>query len=289
MKVVAYHNFPNKIRVLNSFMRGVGKYGHHTDIFQIGEDPSSVVPADYYVVLGGAHIGYKTLQKLTPRMFIHDPVVRPKVFKRNLRPSAYFSVSKDFHQSGSPYLDLPGDRWQKLQKIYDVQVKPWRKNPKHIIIAHKPEKNIITREGKDKIYRMLLEKALETGREVIFCAHPPWNNKKSHVAVIKSIKKKFPGKCKYAVGISSHLPNAYALLSVGGSCPIISVLNGVPAYSHERSVVDHISKKSLHKFLRRAPTPDRTKWLNWVAYQQWTIEEMSQGIPWSYLMENKNG
>lgn len=65
--------------------------------------------------------------------------------------------------------------------------------------------------------------------------------------------------------------------SIGVQC----VLNGVPTVTmDEGSMAWDVTGHSLDDIR----TPDRLLWCNWLAWTQWTDDEIREGVPWTYLM-----
>jgi hypothetical protein len=70
----------------------------------------------------------------------------------------------------------------------------------------------------------------------------------------------------------------HATVSWSSNPGIHSVLNGVPAFVGPSSLAYDVSIKSLAN-IDNPPVVDRQQWLNDYAHTEWTVEEISQGIP----------
>jgi hypothetical protein len=78
--------------------------------------------------------------------------------------------------------------------------------------------------------------------------------------------------------------NIWATVSYSSNPGIHSILEGVPAFVGTASLAYDVSNDIdfLHD-IESPLQPDRTQWLNDYAHTEWTIEEISQGIPLNQL------
>ena len=74
--------------------------------------------------------------------------------------------------------------------------------------------------------------------------------------------------------------NIYATVSWSSNPGIHSILNGVPAFVGTASLAyDAANDIDFLHDIENPLRPDRTQWLNDYAHTEWTVEEISQGIP----------
>jgi hypothetical protein len=55
-------------------------------------------------------------------------------------------------------------------------------------------------------------------------------------------------------------------------------MQGIPVFVGPDSLAYDVGNTDLTK-INSPSMPDRTQWLNDIAYTEWTIEEISQGLP----------
>jgi hypothetical protein len=72
--------------------------------------------------------------------------------------------------------------------------------------------------------------------------------------------------------------NIYATVSWSSNPGIHSVINGVPAFVGPSSLAYDVANTDLAK-IENPNMPDRQQWLNDYAWTEYTIEEISQGLP----------
>jgi hypothetical protein len=78
--------------------------------------------------------------------------------------------------------------------------------------------------------------------------------------------------------------NAHAVINWSSNPGIRAIINGVPAFVGPSSLAYDVANYSLDN-IENPSTPDREQWLNDYAHTEWTIQEISSGIPLKYLTE----
>ena len=78
--------------------------------------------------------------------------------------------------------------------------------------------------------------------------------------------------------------NIWATVSHSSNPGIHSCIAGVPSFVSSHSLAYPVANdiNLLHN-IETPLTPDRSQWLNDYAYTEWTIKEISDGIPLKYL------
>jgi len=165
--------------------------------------------------------------------------------------------------------------------LLDLRLKPWRTNGEYILLCGQHDKS--------QQWNMLPSMArwvTETvesirnysDRPIIFRPHPR--------CPVQGLEKKFknitvqtPRKLPQTYDdFDMNFENVYCTVSWTSNPGIHSVIEGVPSYTSPSSLAWDVSIKSLTN-LENPPLPDRTQWLNDYAHTEWTVEEISQGIP----------
>ena len=72
--------------------------------------------------------------------------------------------------------------------------------------------------------------------------------------------------------------NAYAVVNWSSNPATQAVMQGIPVFVGPDSLAYDVGNTDLTK-INSPSMPDRTQWLNDIAYTEWTIEEISQGLP----------
>ena len=294
MEVIGYYTDSRYLaKILNKFLRPLPEFGHTAEMYRI-KDTAQLHAGDLYILAGWRLLRDRLV---TPkiigdnRLLIADSFIRPLDCKQEgWKNDAYFTISRTLHCTGSKYIDLPSDRWDK----YGVEVKPWNTTKKSLVVVSYGEDSIHgnNRENISR-FKKCIKLAIEKGFDVVVCSHP--EEVKHQVTAYKDaskIKEFQDLGCEFSTGGDKYLDEAACLISYPGSLNFKATIVGVPTYPvmdcYLSNLYTDCGIENLSIFLDKLPTPDRAKWLNWLAYQQWTPDEIEQGLAWEFMIENKN-
>jgi hypothetical protein len=79
--------------------------------------------------------------------------------------------------------------------------------------------------------------------------------------------------------------NAHAVVSWTSNPGIRAVINGYPVFTGPNSLAQPVANHTLTD-IEIPQMPDRRQWLNDYAHTEWTIQEISKGLPLKYLTEH---
>jgi len=277
--------------MVTNFLEGAKKRGYGTSTRNItkstGVNKINVNNFNLVVSSGWASYVNKIINHYkVPNIVIFDPQIRPtSKFCRGNGYKHYWGVCWNGPHRGYKYNDsLPNDRWLALKKKYSINIKPWRTNGNTIVIAHQPNLGF-DGESRTEFYDDIIQKCVKQSRKkrVVICVSPVGSGKHATNEQINSWK--YMG-CEVITSVDRGiLDNAWCFISSGGTTASKALFAGIPVYGNELNITDPIrTKQSLDDFIKNPDTPDRTNWFNWIAYQQWTFEEMINGLAFDYMM-----
>jgi hypothetical protein len=171
----------------------------------------------------------------------------------------------DFKNEG-----MPSDRAEKLK----VELKPYRQGRYVLLCGQVPWDASV----QDSDHQIWLQASLErlrsyTEREVVFRPHP--------------LARKAYGPLDCPVSnrsLQEDLADAHAVVTFNSNTGVDAALAGVPVFAMDHgSMCWAIANKSLIA-IDVPNKPDRSHWLNDLAYCQWTPAEMSNGDAWRHLL-----
>ena len=168
-----------------------------------------------------------------------------------------------------------------------LTLKPWRTDGEYILIAGQHEKSLQW-QGMPRMSNWIVETITtirnHTDRPIIFRPHPR--------CPLPHIEKEFKNVIRQD---PQHVTNTYddfdmgfknvwATISYSSNPGIHSIIQGVPAFVSTHSLAYDAGNDIdfLHN-IEQPIMPDRTQWLNDYAHTEYTIEEISQGIPLNCL------
>jgi hypothetical protein len=118
----------------------------------------------------------------------------------------------------------------------------------------------------------------QTDRPIIFRPHP-----RCPLPAIehdfKHVKRQEPLQIKGSYDdFDMQFNNIWATVSWSSNPAIHSIINGVPAFTGPSSLAFDVAEQNLRN-IENPLYGDRTQWLNDYAHTEYTIEEISKGIP----------
>lgn len=209
--------------------------------------------------------------------------------------------------------NCPPDRWNKLQSKYNLKVNPWNDQDGHILIClqklHDSSLNRLyeTKAKEDNFlqhYVKWLRSVIEeirsvTERKIVVRPHP--NCTKHEFAVFRKFVNeftncfisgnfKFNGDPRMAPPVDLHqdMQDAKCVVVYNSLTAVEAVMLGKPTYCLNPSAVAWpVSRHNLKDIELPWTNIDRRQWLYNLAYCQWRVDEIQQGIPWFRLRAQK--
>ena len=170
-------------------------------------------------------------------------------------------------------------------RLLGLQVKPWKYDGEHILIAGQHDKSL---QWKDMpamatwVHDTITFIRAQTDRPIIFRPHP-----RCPLPAIehdfKGVKRQDPKQIKDTYDdFDMQFNNIWATVSWSSNPAIHSIINGVPAFTGPSSLAFDVAEQNLRN-IENPLYGDRTQWLNDYAHTEYTIGEISQGIPLKHL------
>lgn len=150
--------------------------------------------------------------------------------------------------------NLPADRWSVL----NVEVKPWQKSGRHIVIAAPTRTYSKFHATESWIADTIDALARVTDRQLVI------RDKESKRS------------------LQSDLDGAHVLVSHGSIAAVESVILGCPVFVHPDSAAALVGQTDLKK-IDTPVYPNRQPWLNALAYSQFNERELVDGTLWRHL------
>jgi len=232
-------------------------------------------------------------------------VVESAVFRKNMHqpPSknAYhrFSWFSYFRDEGwyNNY-KCPPDRWNEVKAMQRIEIKPWRKTGKYVLlILQRPGdsslKNLLKKYGTYEIFlqSVLTDIRKYTSKPIKIRLHPLRQdvqldilNKVNLDGVTISENNKDSKLLEGGNGLQRDFDDAFAVIGFNSNALTESICEGIPTFSLcPSSMAWECSNKDL-KNLDTPNTFDRDQWLYNLAYCQWREDEIARGLPIKHLL-----
>lgn len=230
-------------------------------------------------------------------------VTESAVFRRNMvqppNPMAYHRYSwTSYFQDEGNYCNTnsPPDRWLRIKDEQNIEIKPWRKKGKYIlVILQRPGdsslKNLIEQH---KSYEGFVKYTLDeikkyTHKPIRVRMHPL--RQEQQLEVLKNFDVEISTNTHGAElleggdGLYADFADAYAVVGFNSNALTESICEGIPTFSMcASSMAWPCSNKTL-KLLEQPMMFSRQQWLNNLGYCQWREDEIAKGDPWFHLIK----
>lgn len=178
-------------------------------------------------------------------------------FFRRGHYDGYYRVTWNGRQPEEVDYTLPDDRWREV----GLPLAPWRKTGRNVVVIPIPHAAArhISIDADQWLETVTAEIQQHTDRPVI-------------------VKPKEEGDLK------ALLADAWCLVTHSSNAAVVALLNGVPVVTLGESAAYALSTP-LEKIDAPFYPVHRAEWLNWLAYNQFTLSEFQDGTAWRLLQD----
>ena len=263
----------NSKPVFDAFANSLGSNGHDV----VYNDLNSDVDVIWSVLFNGRMSRNKTIwENKKPTIVLEvggiNRGVTWKVGLNGINRDAYFG-DKDNDRSRADGLGLV--------------CKPWRSNGDFILICGQHDKSLQW-QGMPRMSDWFMQTYREirkhTDRPIVFRPHP--RCRLEHIELgLKHVIRQEPRHVNGTYdSFDMGFDDIHCTISYSSNPGIHSVIEGVPAFVSTHSLAYDVANDIdfLHD-IENPLMPDRQQWLNDYAWTEFTVEEISQGIPLKHL------
>jgi len=167
--------------------------------------------------------------------------------------------------------------------LLGMEVKPWRNDGEYILICGQHDKSLQW-QNMPRMSAWVMDTIEEiqkySKRPILFRPHPRCRLEAiehQYKNVIRQEPVQIPGTYD---DFDMRFNNIYATISHSSNPGIHSIVNGIPAFVSPSSLAyDAANDIDFLNDIENPMRPDRQQWLNDYAWTEFTVEEISQGIP----------
>jgi len=282
---------PDKPEMLKRFVEGVNSVGD-TGIVHNSLD---VIDADVAVLQGWVHDGSPTTPHLRLRKKVAETqqrrnkntiIIDSNLFNYigNQTPTYLrYSMNGVFPTTGN-YFNKHFDpaRWEQIKRDYNIDLKPWRKKGRHILIC--TQRNGGWSMQGNSVIKWLNETVAElkkhTDRPIVVRGHPGDRRAKQYL-------KPHP---HYVVSqnksILQDFQKAWAVVTYNSTPSVAASIEGIPAFVTDpipqTSQAYDVSTHSL-SLIETPQIKDREVWIKKICMCHWNFDELSNGDAWRHM------
>jgi hypothetical protein len=174
-------------------------------------------------------------------------------------------------------------------RLLGLSLKPWRTHGEFILICGQHDKSLQWQDMPSmsnwfmQTYREIRK---HTDRPIVFRPHP--RCRLPHIELgLKHVYRQEPTQIGGSYDdFDMGFDDVHCTISYSSNPGIHSILNGVPAFVGTSSLAYDVGNDIDFLHDVEAPLmPNRQQWLNDYAHTEWTVQEISQGIPLNLLTD----
>ena len=230
-------------------------------------------------------------------------VTESAVFRRNMvqppNPMAYHRYSwTSYFQDEGNYCNTnsPPDRWLRIKDEQNIEIKPWRKRGKYILVilqrlGDSSLKNLIEQHTSyEGFVKYTLDEIKKYTRKPIRVRMHPLRQEQQ-LEILKNFDVDISDNTHGSElleggdGLYADFADAHAVVGFNSNALTESICEGIPTFSMcPSSMAWQCSNKTL-KLLEQPMTFSRQQWLNNLGYCQWREDEIAKGDPWFHLIK----
>lgn len=177
----------------------------------------------------------------------------------------------DFKNKG-----MPNDRAKQLS----VKLEPWKKpdkKRKYVLVCGQTfnDANVDGVDYGEWLTKTLLMLLKTSDKKIVYRSHPLETHQE--IVIPQGVR------LSYDRSIEQDLEIAASVVSYNSNACVEAIIKGIPAFTFsKRSVAWDVTNHDLLD-INNPKTFDRQQWLNDLAYSQWNLKEIEQGLPFKHL------
>ena len=215
----------------------------------------------------------------------HKPVVVLEVggIKRNVTwKMGINGINRDADFANQIYDDK---RWP----LFNITLKPWKQTGNVIVICgqHDSSEQWVNNPRMSVWIEQQIDLIRKFSEKPILVRPHPRNQFNLNEKKFTNVKSKLPGR-DYSTyddtDFKKVLKSTWAVVNHSSNPAMEAVFNGIPVFVSKSSLCYEVGNESLTA-IRNPAMPARQNWTNKLAYTEWTIEEIRQGLPWVRIRE----
>lgn len=197
-----------------------------------------------------------------------------------------FSLNDVFPQTGNYFTDnVDPARWQKIKTDLDINVQPWRKEGRHILICLQRNggwsmKQLPVMQWLPKVIKKI---QTYTSRKIVVRAHPGDGKAKEY------LKINFPGvRISTNPHILQDFVDCHAVVTYNSSPGVAAAVEGIPMYVTDPDPRSSQAFDVANTDLRTIDDPktfDRQPWLEKLAMSHFNYDDLRNGTAWNIIKD----
>lgn len=288
---------PNKPVMLKGIIEGVNAVGDQGIVVE----QKQYVDCDVAVIQGFVHEHGKSAPHLAFRKEVHQRnTVKPKrciIIDSNMfsyhtgrlgdSGMCRYSFDGVFPTTGEYCSDGVGsEHWERLQKNYGLELKPWTKSGEHILICLQRNGgwSMMGEDVTDWLRNTIATLKQHTQRKIVIRCHPGDGKFRNYIDNIKKIDPNLIISDHTTRHIMDDLTGAWTMIVKNSSPSVAAVMNGIPVFVTDpiNCQAGPVANTDISK-IETPSYPEREEWLWKICASHWNIQELKNGECWKHM------
>lgn len=161
--------------------------------------------------------------------------------------------------------------------VFELEPKPWRKDAGHILLCGMGPKGSAAEGYAPAEWERTVVGQLRrlTDRRIIYRPKPNWD-------LARPIPHTVYDSPRNKAELGAMLEGCHAVVSHHSNANAEALVAGVPSFT-TAGVALPLSSDDLRQIEAPRLDGDRRQWVNDIAWTQWSVAEMEEGLPWRHL------
>lgn len=189
------------------------------------------------------------------------------------RWTGYHKVVVNHRHPVSYFMRRPLPAWRA--EAVGVKVQPWRRAGGHILLAGMGDKGAGAEGFKPEGWERetIAELRRYTKRQIVYRPKPSWKQARPILGASYSPREQ---------PVEQVLANAWAVVTHHSNVAVDGLVAGVPAFTWG-GVALPMALSRLDRIEDPLLPEGREQWAANIAWQQWSVREIAEGLPWRFL------
>ena len=233
------------------------------------------------------HIIKRKIIKFSPNFIVIETPILGRGAVANIMQDNWYRIGLNGflnHTGKFNNYNCKPNRWNKLKKHFQINLKPWRdknnKGPIIIVLQLPGDASMCDIDVSRWAYFCVTEIRKITNRLIII--REPQIIRNFNLVQCQSFKDVIFQRGTFENKIKT-LDEAWCTVTFSSGMGVESIINGCPTIAmHPASFAYEISSNNLSE-IENPKMVNRDKWLYNLAYTTWSLDEIKEGKPWLHL------
>lgn len=171
----------------------------------------------------------------------------------------------------------------------EINLKPWIKGynvgREYALITHQNGPDFLNR-SRENFYLESIQKCKNLGFPILFRGHPSSTYTSEYIKEIREMGCEVSNMSKHtSKNMYKDFLRSKVMICHGGKSSVKSIIYGIPSFVFDSPMTKMVDNRNFNDLLN-PKFKNREPWINWLTYNHWFLNELSEGLPWKFMLNN---